>query len=160
MAETGIQKAFETPGVFWLPGNEIKLSGHLKFTPDGGLRLTVVGKFENDLFRDYSVIHGALDDELCTLFNCMTSQVKSGVIHQITFTPKLVVIGEHLASMDECRFNGLKIRFQGLNDWVNFRAFATTHSETYNFGMPVRIDFSTQNPTVTTSHELGGVVSL
>jgi hypothetical protein len=111
-----------------------------------GLRLTVVGRFENGLFPDYPVIHGALDDEFCTLFNCMTSQVKSGVLHQFTFVPKLVVIGEHLASMDECRFNGLKIRFGGLNDWVNFRAFATTHS--HNFGMPTRIDFATQNPIV------------
>jgi hypothetical protein len=160
MAETGAQKAFEAAGVFWLPGSEIRLSGHLKFTADGELRLTLVGKFGTGLFGDYSVIHGALDDELCTLFNCITSQVKSGVIHQLAFAPNLVVIGEHLASLDECRFNGLKIRFQGLNDWVNFGAFAMTHSNAQNFAAPMRIDFSAQKPMITTLHGLCCTVSL
>jgi hypothetical protein len=160
MAETGIQKAFETPGVFWLPGGEAKLSGHLKYAPESGLHLALVGKFSSIPFQNYPVIHGALDNEFCTLFNSNISHVSSGVIHQTGFDSRLALIGDHVPSIDAPMFDGLKIRFHGLDEWVNYRAFAPAISEPKSFGPPTRFDLLTQVPIVTTSKELGGSVSL
>ena len=163
MAETGIQKSFESPGVFWLPEKpDQKVTGQLSFTLDDGPQVSLVGGFALSFIRSFPVVHGVLDNAPCTLFNCRHTSSKSsyGGLQQTVLKADLLLVGEHVASLDEPIFTGSNVRFGGLDEWVSFSAFKISLPETDYVKTPSRFDLITQTPIIVRSNEIGGTVKL
>lgn len=163
MAETGIQRAFESPGVFWLPEKpDQKITGHLSHSLDDGPEVSLVGGFDHSLLKNFNVVHGVLEDAPCTLFNCKCISSKGSYfgLRQMAFKADLLVVGEHVLSLDEPVFNGATFRFGGLDEWVSFSAVKINFSETDIAKTPSRFDLLAQPPIVASSAELGGRVTL
>lgn len=163
MAEKGIQKAFETPGFFWLPEKrEQALTGQLKHTPEEGPQITLLGSFDSSLISNFPIVHGVLDNSPCTLFNCGQSSSRSsyGGLNQAVFEADLLLVGDHVASLDEAVFGGAKIRFEGLDEWTNFSAVKIGASDGDVVKGPSRFDLITQTPITVNSDEQGGTITL
>jgi hypothetical protein len=163
MAETGIQKSFESPGVFWLPEKpDQTVTGQLSFTIDDGPQMSLVGGFALSLIKSFPVVHGVLDNAPCTLFNCSHASSKGsyGGLRQTVLKADLLLVGEHAASLDEPIFTGSNVRFGGLNEWVNFSAINIGAPEAGVIPTPSRFDLITQPSIVVKSNEIGGTVTL
>jgi hypothetical protein len=163
MAETGIQKSFESPGVFWLPEKpDQTIAGKLSHTSDDGPRVSLVGGFGLSLITSFPVVHGVLDNAPCTLFNCKhaSSKDRHGGLRQTVLEADLLLVGEHVASLDEPVFTGSITRFGGLDEWVNFGAIKIGAPEGDTVTTPSRFDLVTQPPIVVKSEEMGGTVTL
>jgi hypothetical protein len=164
MAETGIQKAFESPGVFWLPEKpDQPISGQLSHTSEAGPRVNLVGSFGTSILpRNFPIVHGVLDNSPCTLFNCRQISSKSsyGGLQQITLEADVLLVGEHIASLDEPIFTGAKVRFGGLDEWVNFSAIKIGAWQDDRVNTPSRFDIVIQPPITSKVEAIGGLVTL
>lgn len=163
MAETGKQRSFESPGVFWLPENpDQKVTGQLSHTTDDGPQVRLVGGFASSVFGVSRVVHGVLDSAPCTLFNCryVSSRDSYGGLRQIVFEADLLLVGEHVASLDELVFVGSFVRFGGLDEWVNFGAIKIGPPEGDMVTTPSKFDLVTQQPITVKSEQMGGTVTL
>ena len=163
MAETGIQKSFESPGVFWLPEKpDQTIAGQLRFSSDDGPQVSLVGGLRPFPINSFPVVHGVLDDAPCTLFNCRQISSKSsyGGLQQIVLEARLLLVGEHIASLDEPVFTGSDVRFGGLDEWVNFSAIKIGAPEAGDVTTPSRFDLISQPQIVAKSEQIGGTVTL
>jgi|GEM_PF-7024682 len=164
MAETGIQKAFESPGVFWLPENtEQIISGQLSHSLDDGPRVNLVGSFGASILpRNFAIVYGVLDNAPCTLFNCRQISSKSsyGGLQQVVLEADVLLVGEHISSLDEPAFSGAKVRFGGLDEWVNFSAIKIGAWQADPSNKPSRFDIVTQPPISSKVEAIGSLVTL
>lgn len=163
MAENGDQKSFETPGAFWLPTNQEKtIHGQLRYTPGEGSQVVLAGGFHRSVFDNFPIIHGVLDNARCTLFNCnvRSSRGSQGGLQETTLAVPLLLVGQHVASLDDDVFNKLKIRFSNLDDWVNFPGIQIDRAEWQRVGGPSKFDLQTQPPVTTHLKESQSTVTL
>jgi hypothetical protein len=71
-----------------------------------------------------------------------------------------LLVGDHVASLDEAVLGGAKIRFEGLDEWTNFSAVKIGASDGGVVKGPSRFDLVTQPPITVKSDELGGAITL
>jgi len=163
MAEKGLQKPFETTGIFWLPERvDHRLPGHLKHSTAEFPQVTLVGSLNSRPFSDFPVIHGVLDDAPCTLFDCQirSSRGSASGIVQTVIDASLLLVGEHVSSMDDAQFEGLRVRFDGLDEWVDFRAISIDADDWLKPGGPSKFDLQSHDPVVIDLNEAGVSVKL
>jgi uncharacterized membrane protein len=159
----GSQRPFETQGVFWVPDRpEHRVSGTLHFTQDGALELRLIGTFGSCLlWETFPLLHGVVENAKCTLFNSAAGRLKSSRALTVSeLRPKLAIIGEHLRSTEEPVFTGAKVRFDCLDDWVDFPAFSVPKADWVSEQGLSRFDISRQAELSAEVDSLGCSISL
>lgn len=142
-----LRDAGEWAGLWWLPDEpDRRVHGILRYTIDDGLRLTLIGAFEDRVLsgsadsvlvfhqgiRSWDVILGAAEHREITLLGCvptastrtMGGQVQSPDKQTIVATSAL--IGEHVRSEDDAVFARCEVSVEDLGQWAATSVFEGT----------------------------------
>ena len=138
----GLQDSFTEQGFWWLAGHEAdRVGGTLTFDPADGAILRLLGLFGdamtvlersmNSEEREERVtIHGlTTKGKPVTLLNPLSTQRQFNMpgIANETWKSNLLVIGFHLASVDEAIFLKSYLRFEAIEDWLEHRPFVPSY---------------------------------
>jgi hypothetical protein len=118
-------KEFEYKGIWWIPNNpENKVSGILKFSPEEGTILDLIGSFEND--NHIEIILGkSYDGKDITLYNCFEKERSfntSGFSKSSVYVG-MIFVGAHFHKKKDIKFKELFIHYSHLDEWVNISGF-------------------------------------
>lgn len=142
---------FEYEGIWWLPDKpEEQISGTLRFTPEEGAILDLIGSF-----RDIKDIDKKLKPEIIlgissngkniTLYKCF--ETKSTLSNRgfltSSFYANLVFVGAHFERKEDIKFKKLSIHYSYLNEWVNVSGFDIPE---FNHNKEVVIKFKPPEP--------------
>jgi len=131
----------EIKGEWWLPGEpDKKLPGTLFFSPEKGLSLELQGLFKDEkalllelqalqngeIYKPaaYGLVLGfSLSGTKITLRNCsgVFSRLHYPGIHETTFAAEVGFIGAHFLQPEEIKFQGIKVRYDYLDEWIDLR---------------------------------------
>ena len=128
----------EWTGEWWLPDEPYyKVPGILRYTSADGLKLTLIGLFEDCIstqispgveaiheeLRTWEVIHGAAEQREITLFGCLPNYSKRTYGARVqtpdkqTITSSTALIGAHISSKDEAVFSAVEVSVENLGVW-------------------------------------------
>jgi hypothetical protein len=129
-------ESFEYKGVWYLPDDpENKIGGMLRFSPEEGISLDLVGsfiRFTLDRNREgHEIILGStLVGKDVTLTGCYvlshthtTNRSLSAQSYQVT----RAYVGPHYYSHDEIRFHALQVRYSNLDTWAGISGLNIDH---------------------------------
>lgn len=113
-------------GLWWLPGNEEKVVGTLKFDSDEGANLEVVGRFFNDNKFEVDIILGRTSNgEDITLYKCfiMSSSYnnKGGSVTKIY--SNIIFEGVHFNQLADINFKEISCHYSNLDEWAWMNGF-------------------------------------
>ncbi|MCX5203208.1 hypothetical protein OG897_17370 [Streptomyces sp. NBC_00237] len=129
----------EWAGLWWLPeAPEYQVPGLLRYEPEGGLVLSLIGAFEDRVMtthapgvvmihegcRTWEVIHGAAEQREISLFGCLPSGGKRTLGARVKTPDKQTVvattglIGAHVSSEEEARFSKVEVSVENLGHWA------------------------------------------
>ena len=124
-------KEFEYKGIWWLPDNpEKRISGTLRFTPNEGAILDLIGSF-----KDIKNINKTLEPEIVlgissngkniTLYKCIEKKlsISSPGFQTSLFYANFVFIGVHFQKSEDIRFKSISVHCLHLDEWVNISGF-------------------------------------
>ena len=124
---------FEGMGAFWLPEDpENVLSGHLSFSHEGGIRLSLVGDFAADHFDEaehHARIVGFAGKKRVTLDNCEpgnSSATAPGVKTQ-EYRVESLWMGHHFEADAETVFDTITATFDDLPVWAGQSVIEVHH---------------------------------
>lgn len=166
----------EWTGYWWLPEDPgHPVPGVLRYEPDEGLRLLLIGGFEDRVFRPVEggvavtgetgtrpLLLGIADNKEITLLDCLTVSSKSYGIdspHKQTVSARTALIGVHLESAGQEAFTKCEVSVENLNLWSDSSVFSMalgTTDEKLNGEGSIRVK-PTDEPSVTVS---GTTISL
>ena len=121
---------FEYEGIWWLPDKpEKQISGTLRFTPNEGAILELIGSFKDtkDILKP-EIILGISNGKKITLHKCFeTFGTKSNVsfpgLLTSSFYANEIFVGAHFQKSEDIKFRELSIRYSYLDEWVNISGF-------------------------------------
>jgi len=135
----------EWTGHWWLPDDsERAIPGILRYDPDDGLKLSLIGGFEHRIFRplehgfavmehsrSWPLIWGVADNKEVTLIGCLPIHSKSYGIwsdgpHKQTVSALTALIGVHLQDVDQAVFTECWVSVENLNRWSHSSVFTST----------------------------------
>lgn len=138
-----LDKSAEWTGHWWLPdAAESTVPGVLRYDPVDGLRLDLIGGFEDRVLRQvrpgvlvdqgtktWPVILGLADNKEVTLIDCWPSHSKSYGVgftgpHKQTIGAMTGLIGVHLSEIEHAAFTELRVSVENLGHWSSSSAFA------------------------------------
>ena len=166
-----MNEKIEYMGLWWLPNKpEKQISGILKFDPENGGALNLMGSFKKveDIRNStkYEVILGITSEgKYVTLNKCLEtkSTLRSSGIHTISFYIDKIFIGFHFEKYEDIKFKNISVRYSNLDEWANVSGFDIKldgKDTQINYRQPesikakigddlqVHIDFHTIYPTV------------
>ena len=113
---------FEFKGVWWLPGDEAKrVVGILKFNPEDGADLELMGALSNHSELDSDIVLGKTSDgKDITLYGCFQTKFtfnSSGIPTTVIFA-NIVFEGAHFNTEEEIEFQELSCRYTHLDEWA------------------------------------------
>ena len=141
--EPWLHEPHEWSGHWWLPEAPDEIcAGVLRYAADGGLTLSLVNGFEDQVLRQdgpgtwavvegtrrWNVMHGVAENKQITLLDCLPVSSASyggwgGPAKQdIHATTGLV--GTHLSSKDDSVFTWCDVSIEGLTDWSGESVFS------------------------------------
>lgn len=126
----------EYEGVWWLPDRPNRhVRGTLKFTPDAGAVLDLVGSLRHisltdrrDLDREFErdiILGTSVDGKSVTLYSCFELR-SSGTaigIESSSLHADSVFVGAHFEKPADIRFQELSTHYSHLDDWVDISGF-------------------------------------
>ena len=117
---------FEYEGIWWLPDEpEKQVSGTLRFTPNEGAILDLIGSFK-DIKEINKIILGiSSNGKNITLHKCFETKSNVSVPGLLTssFCANEVFVGAHFQKSEDIKFRELSIRYSYLDEWVNISGF-------------------------------------
>lgn len=135
----------EWTGHWWLPEDpENPAPGVLRYEPDEGLQLSLIGGFEDRVFRpieggvavtdercNWPLLLGIADNKEVTLLDCVAVSSKSYRMgldgpHRQTVAALTALIGVHLKSADQEAFTKCEVSVENLNLWSDSSVFSMT----------------------------------
>jgi len=125
-------KEFEYMGTWWLPNkSEKQVLGILKFTPDEGAILNLVGSFKDikniaETLEPDIILGVSSDGEHITLYKChetMSTFSIPGLHTSSSFYIDMVFKGAHFQKPEDIKFKNIFIRFSHLDEWVDICGF-------------------------------------
>lgn len=135
----------EWTGHWWLPDDsERVVPGILRYDPDGGLKLSLIGGFEHRILRviengyevmegsrSWPLIWGVANNKRITLIECLPIHSKSyGFMsdepHEQTVSALTALIGVHLQDVDQAAFTECWVSVENLNRWSHSSVFTST----------------------------------
>ena len=121
---------FEYKGEWWLPDNpDRRISGTLKFTPNGGAVLDLIGSFKDfgDITKteEPDIILGISANREITLYKCFQtkSTLSSSGFYTSVLCVNVVFIGAYFQKSEDIKFKNLSIHYAYLDEWVNISGF-------------------------------------
>jgi len=122
---------FEHKGIWWLPDkpNE-QMSGTLRFTPDEGAILDLIGSFKdiknmNKILQPEIILGVSSNGKNITLHSCF--ETKSSFSFPGFQTSSLyansVFIGAHFQKSEDIKFKSISVHYLHLDEWVNISGF-------------------------------------
>ena len=147
--------AFEVRGDWWLPGSpHPKVAGTLKFDPEEGARLELMGSLDGPgriEFGPHPVVLGeSLARTAVTLTGC-----SGGFPNQMTgrlscdYEPSVVFRGSHFTSIDGINLNSLRVSYDCLSAWMQLEPI----KESEGAEGPTQLHFLQEGSA---SHQLDG----
>jgi hypothetical protein len=122
---------FEYKGVWWLPDkpNE-KVSGTLRFIPNEGAILDLIGSFRiiekiKKMLNHEIILGVSSNGKNITLYKCFEKNVSFNFpgFRTSSFYANIVFIGAHFQKPEEIKFKGMSVRYLHLDEWVNISGF-------------------------------------
>src|SRR5215208_1634119 len=119
--------AFEYQGHWWLPGTEgDKVPGILKFDPDAGATLDLLGSFKGlegiiDPFDPKIILGLSSGGRLITLHDCRQTSGNLAIgrgISTSTFAVNTVLVGEHFGNVEDIGFERLVVEYLYAEAWA------------------------------------------
>lgn len=131
-------------GLWWLPGDpDSKVPGVLRYDPETGLELSLIGTFEDRIMshpspgmtvfhegqQTWDVIHGAADQREITLLDCVprgarrTFGARVASPDKQTVSAAIAVIGAHVSGRDETAFSASQVSVEDLGLWAALPVF-------------------------------------
>ena len=123
---------FEYEGIWWLPDKpEKQISGTLRFTPNEGAILELIGSFKDtkDIMLKPEIILGiSSNGKKITLHKCFETKSNISFPGLLTssFYANEVFVGAHFQKSEDIKFRELSIRYSYLDEWVNISGFNIT----------------------------------
>ncbi|WP_230855127.1 ApeA N-terminal domain 1-containing protein [Arthrobacter terrae] len=135
----------EWTGNWWLPENpEHPVPGVLRYEPEEGLRLLLIGGFEDRTFHPidggmdeadetftWPLLLGSADNKEITLLDCLSVSSESyglgvGGLHKQTVSALTALVGVHLKNVDQEAFTKCEVSVENLNLWSDSSVFTKT----------------------------------
>lgn len=134
----------EWAGLWWLPDEpDHQVPGTLRYTEDGGLRLALIGAFEDRIMshpaegvvavhegsRSWDVIWGAAEHKEITLLGCVPSASKRTLGARVSSPDKQtvvatsVLIGVYVHGEDDAAFSQCEVSVENLGHWAASSVF-------------------------------------
>ncbi|MGO2052792.1 hypothetical protein CIK76_17740 [Glutamicibacter sp. BW80] len=139
-----LDNAGEWAGLWWLPGDpEEKVPGVLRYDPDHGLSLSLIGTFEDRVtsnpasgvtafhegIRTWDTIHGAAERRDVTLLGCIpknskrTSGARAKSPDKQIVAATTAIIGAHVSGEVDPVFAGAEVSVEDLGLWAASSVF-------------------------------------
>lgn len=138
-----LDRSAEWTGHWWLPDHpERPIPGVLRYEPDEGLRLDLIGGFEDrvlrpikggvavmDGTRTWPLLLGVADNKEITLLGCVPVSSKSYGMgfdgpHKQTVSALTALVGVHLEDSDQDIFTKCEVSVENLNLWSGSSVFS------------------------------------
>ena len=150
-----LDESGEWAGLWWLPETpDERLPGVLRYDGKGGLSLSLIGAFEERIFRHlapgvkdeleglrvWDVIYGAAQQREITLLDCVPIRSRRSMGARVespdtqTVKATTVIIGAHVSGREDTAFEAAEISVEDLMLWAASSVFSAYHC-TRN-GMP------------------------
>jgi len=123
---------FEYQGVWWLPETpEQQIPGTLKFTPNAGATLELIGSFKEiknmEVVLQPEIVLGlSSDGKSITLQDCFETKSTTNIPSMVQISSlfaNFVFTGVHFQKREYIKFNKLFIHYSNLDEWVNISGF-------------------------------------
>lgn len=122
---------FEYKGIWWLPDKpEKQISGTLRFTPNEGAILDLIGSFKdikdiNKMLEPEIILGISSNGKNITLHKCFETKSGANLPGLLTssFYANEVFVGAHFQKSEDIKFRELSIRYSYLDGWVNISGF-------------------------------------
>ena len=127
----------EIKGEWFIPASkEMRIHGVLSFDPQTGTDLELYGSLEGDdflpEFKDQKIILGLTSDsKQVTLYGCFMTKSGGATLVQgeesgkptTTYSIKYLLIGLHVDSADDLKFDQIATEIFNLGEWVGISGF-------------------------------------
>ncbi|RPK49170.1 hypothetical protein EES37_07685 [Streptomyces sp. ADI91-18] len=134
----------EWSGIWWLPDDpDQPIPGVLRYSPDDGLVLSLIGAFEDRIMstpspgltvfhegsRNWDVIHGAAEQREISLLGCYLNGVRRSVGARVKSPDKQTVVamtalvGAHVSGEDDAAFSAAEVAVEDLAFWAASSVF-------------------------------------
>ncbi len=134
---------FEYKGKWWLPDNpEGNITGTLRFTPDEGAVLDLMGSFNGSFeiwtgkpFKPEIILGTSSDGKNLTLHKCFEHKRSSSTAGFPTssFYANRVFIGLHFTKPEDLKFKSLFVNYPYLEEWRKTVVFSSSQESGENF---------------------------
>ncbi|WP_061211769.1 HEPN domain-containing protein [Dermabacter hominis] len=142
-----LAESHEWSGLWWLPdAPDDRVPGVLRYDRDGGVRLTLIGTFEDRIFsspqpgvmlehdgvRSWEVIHGVAEAREITLLGCNFTNSNRNLGPRVQSPDKQVVsaqsalIGVHATNGGDALFEALQLSIENLRRWSAVTVFSSS----------------------------------
>lgn len=126
---------FEYKGIWWLPSKpEEQISGTLKFTPEKGAVLDLIGSFKNitdmnKMLEPEIIIGISSNGKNITLHKCFETKSNLSFPGLLTssFYANIVFVNAHFQKTEDIKFKNLSVHYLYLDEWVNVSGFDIQH---------------------------------
>jgi len=171
-------ESFEYKGLWWLPENqERKIAGTLKYSPEDGPILELIGSFWNlpglQKVIGPDIILGKSDNgKIITLFNYRgrRDEISWPGLHRTTVRMQIIFVGYHFKKRDDLNFDSLSIHYSYLNAWCTEYPFSVewdlpkSYKVHYQQPEPLIIELKevkiSLEPELSVNHQRAGDINL
>jgi hypothetical protein len=120
---------FEYSGMWWLPEDpEKQVCGILKFTPNKGAVLDLIGSFKDTTETPKIILGISSNGKDITLYECFEIRKRlnysyGSTTSSFSFYANEVFIGSHFQKTEDIKFKSLSIHYLYLDEWFNVSGF-------------------------------------
>lgn len=139
-----LDESAEWAGLWWLPSDPgYKVPGVLRYEPEGGLALSLIGTFEDRILsahspsmvtvhersRMWDVIQGAAEQREISLFGCIPTRTNRTFGARVdtpdkqTVVANIALIGAHVGNVDDAVFSAIEVSVENLGHWAASTVF-------------------------------------
>ena len=143
-----LDESGEWAGLWWLPETpDERLPGVLRYDGKGGLSLTLIGAFEERIFRHlapgvkdeleglrvWDVIYGVAQQREITLLGCIRIKSRRSIGARVespdtqTVSATTAIIGAHVSKREDAAFEAAEISVEDLMVWAASSVFSGYH---------------------------------
>ncbi|HEC93387.1 MAG TPA: hypothetical protein ENI51_10415, partial [Candidatus Atribacteria bacterium] len=124
---------FEYKGEWWLPHKpEKRISGTIKFTPNEGALLELIGSFKDNatdmkkLLNPEIILGISFNGKNISLYKCWETKRSFGFLRGFpisSFYAEVVFIGAHFHKLENIKFKSISVHYSHLDEWANISGF-------------------------------------
>ncbi len=125
----------EYEGIWWLPNKpKEQISGTLRFTPDEGAILDLIGSFKditdiNKMLEPEIILGISSNGKKITLHKCFETKSNLSLPGLLTssFYANMAFVGAHFQKSEDIKFKNLSVHYSYLDEWAHISGFNIQH---------------------------------